>query len=178
MTTGSAARAGARAHPASGAVPRHVAIIMDGNGRWAASRGLPRVAGHRAGAEAVRKTLRAAAEAGKVATVFAVGGAFMLMLGTGLGEWSHLSFTTKTSVAFVYLTLLGSVVAFAAYSYALKHLDVAVVSLYTYVNPIIAVALGTLIGGEPFALRMVVAAVIILAGMFIVGPGLRGNRTS
>ncbi|WP_310468318.1 polyprenyl diphosphate synthase [Sphingomonas sp.] len=42
--------------------PRHVAIIMDGNGRWAAQRGLPRVAGHRAGAEAVRKTLRAAAE--------------------------------------------------------------------------------------------------------------------
>ena len=49
---------------AGGSVPRHVAIIMDGNGRWAAERGLPRVAGHRAGAEAVRKTLRAAAECG------------------------------------------------------------------------------------------------------------------
>ncbi len=47
-----------------GVVPRHVAIIMDGNGRWAAKRALPRAAGHRAGAEAVRKTLRAAAEAG------------------------------------------------------------------------------------------------------------------
>ena len=47
-----------------GGVPRHVAIIMDGNGRWADQRGLPRVAGHRAGAEAVRKTLRAAAECG------------------------------------------------------------------------------------------------------------------
>ena len=45
-------------------VPRHVAIIMDGNGRWAKARGLPRVAGHRQGAEAVRKTLRAAGEAG------------------------------------------------------------------------------------------------------------------
>jgi len=41
-------------------IPRHVAIIMDGNGRWAKQRGLPRVAGHRAGAEAVRRTLRAA----------------------------------------------------------------------------------------------------------------------
>ncbi|MEO7364747.1 MAG: polyprenyl diphosphate synthase [Sphingomicrobium sp.] len=47
-----------------GSPPRHVAIIMDGNGRWAAQRGLPRVAGHRAGAEAVRKTLRTAAECG------------------------------------------------------------------------------------------------------------------
>ena len=53
-------------------VPRHVAIIMDGNGRWAASRGLPRVAGHRAGAEAVRRTLRAAVECGvEVLTLYA-----------------------------------------------------------------------------------------------------------
>ena len=44
--------------------PRHVAIIMDGNGRWASSRGLPRVAGHRAGAEAVRRTINAARAAG------------------------------------------------------------------------------------------------------------------
>ncbi|MGQ0558254.1 MAG: isoprenyl transferase [Sphingosinicella sp.] len=45
-------------------VPRHVAIIMDGNGRWAKQRGLPRSAGHRAGAEAARKAVRAAGEAG------------------------------------------------------------------------------------------------------------------
>jgi undecaprenyl diphosphate synthase len=42
------------------AIPAHVAIIMDGNGRWAASRGLPRIAGHRAGAQAVRRTIEAA----------------------------------------------------------------------------------------------------------------------
>ena len=45
-------------------VPRHVAIIMDGNGRWAAARGLPRVEGHRRGVEAVRRTVRAAIEIG------------------------------------------------------------------------------------------------------------------
>ena len=44
--------------------PVHVAIIMDGNGRWAAARGLPRVAGHRAGAQAVRRTVEAAVQAG------------------------------------------------------------------------------------------------------------------
>ncbi len=44
--------------------PRHVAIIMDGNGRWAEARGLPRAAGHKRGAEAVRKTLEAASEMG------------------------------------------------------------------------------------------------------------------
>src|SRR5688500_9948485 len=46
------------------AVPRHVAIIIDGNGRWASARGLPRGEGHRRGVEAVRKTVRAAGEMG------------------------------------------------------------------------------------------------------------------
>ncbi|UCH74523.1 MAG: isoprenyl transferase [Rhodospirillales bacterium] len=44
--------------------PAHVAIIMDGNGRWAQSRGLPRIAGHKRGAESVRRAVRAAAELG------------------------------------------------------------------------------------------------------------------
>jgi undecaprenyl diphosphate synthase len=53
-------------------VPRHVAIIMDGNGRWAKQRGLPRAAGHRAGAEAVRRALQSAADHGvEVLTIYA-----------------------------------------------------------------------------------------------------------
>lgn len=54
----------AAAPAAAGRVPRHVGIIMDGNGRWAAARGLPRVLGHKAGAEAARRAVEAAAEAG------------------------------------------------------------------------------------------------------------------
>jgi len=44
--------------------PTHIAVIMDGNGRWAEARGLPRIAGHKRGAEAVRRTLEAAAQMG------------------------------------------------------------------------------------------------------------------
>jgi undecaprenyl diphosphate synthase len=52
-------------------MPRHVAIIMDGNGRWAAARGLPRVEGHRRGVEALRRTIRAAGEMGiRFITIF------------------------------------------------------------------------------------------------------------
>lgn len=52
--------------------PRHVAIIMDGNGRWAKARGLPRVAGHRRGADAVRRVIRGAGEIGiPMLTLFA-----------------------------------------------------------------------------------------------------------
>ncbi len=60
------------ANPDAGAGPQHVAIIMDGNGRWAKARGLPRVAGHRRGADAVRRVVRGAGELGiPVLTLFA-----------------------------------------------------------------------------------------------------------
>jgi undecaprenyl diphosphate synthase len=56
----------------NGAVPRHIAIIMDGNGRWARERALPRPLGHRAGMKAVRETVEAAIEVGvEVLTLFA-----------------------------------------------------------------------------------------------------------
>ncbi len=74
MTSSNAAEAeGEKAlEGGGGAIPRHVAIIMDGNGRWAKQRGLPRAAGHRAGAEAVRRTLQAAVDAGvEVLTLYA-----------------------------------------------------------------------------------------------------------
>jgi undecaprenyl diphosphate synthase len=54
-------------------LPRHIATIMDDNGRWAARQGLPRVEGHRAGAQAVRETIEAAAELGlEVLTLYAL----------------------------------------------------------------------------------------------------------
>jgi len=51
-------------HERDGAQPQHIAIIMDGNGRWASKHGLPRAVGHRNGVEAVRRTVRAAIELG------------------------------------------------------------------------------------------------------------------
>src|SRR6185295_12338044 len=53
-------------------VPRHVAMIMDGNGRWALSRGLPRLAGHKAGTENLRRVIRSTVEFGiKYLTIYA-----------------------------------------------------------------------------------------------------------
>ena len=70
--TPAAAPGGAKGFGAGNGVPRHVAIIMDGNGRWAQQRGLPRAAGHKAGAEAVRRALQAAADHGvEVLTIYA-----------------------------------------------------------------------------------------------------------
>lgn len=62
----------AKAVPELQKVPRHIAIIMDGNGRWAAARGLPRLAGHRAGTENLRRVLRACVEFGvRYLTIYA-----------------------------------------------------------------------------------------------------------
>ena len=72
MTAAPAPEEGAAGLPGRSKTPRHVAIIMDGNGRWAKQRGLPRAAGHRAGAEAVRRSLQAATDHGvEVLTLYA-----------------------------------------------------------------------------------------------------------
>ncbi len=84
------------------------------------------------------------------------------------GEWAQLSLSNRTLAAFIYLMIMGSIVGFSAYAYALKHLPVATVSLYAYVNPVIAVLLGTFVLREPFSARIVVACAFVLAGTAIV----------
>jgi drug/metabolite transporter (DMT)-like permease len=110
---------------------------------------------------------------GSAALQMFFGGGFLLAAGTASGEWSTLAFNTRTTIALVYLIIVGALIAFAAYSYALRHLDMAVVSLYSYVNPVIAVALGSLILDEPFNVRMATAIGIIALGVMVVGPMTR-----
>jgi drug/metabolite transporter (DMT)-like permease len=96
------------------------------------------------------------------------GGLFLVAGGAFRQEWRMVTFTTRTFAAWLYLVFFGGIAGFSAYAYALKHLPVSTVSLYAYVNPIIAVALGTLVLGEPFSPRVAVAAVVVMAGMWMV----------
>lgn len=102
-------------------------------------------------------------------------GVIMIAVATVLGEWPRLTFTTRTAAAEAYLIVSGSLVAYSAYLYALRHLPISTVSLYAYINPIIAVLLGTLVASEPFTLRVVAAAVLVLAGITIVRRAPRGG---
>lgn len=107
-------------------------------------------------------------------------GVMLIGIGTATGEWSQLAFTMRTAGAMIYLVLFGSLVGYSAYVYALKHLSVSTVSLYAYVNPIIAVLLGTLLLNEPFSLRVVLASVLVFVGIGVVrrqprGAHLRGG---
>jgi drug/metabolite transporter (DMT)-like permease len=96
------------------------------------------------------------------------GGLMMVAAGTLRGEWADLSFSSRTATALIYLSTVGAIGGFVAYTYALRHLPVSFVSLYAYINPVIAVALGVLFLGEPFGLRMGVAAALVLAGVAVV----------
>jgi drug/metabolite transporter (DMT)-like permease len=96
------------------------------------------------------------------------GGLFLMTIGTLRGEAGMLTFNVRTAMALAYLIVFGAVGGFTAYAYALKHLPIATVSLYAYVNPVIAVALGTVILKEAFNARLGVAAAIVLVGMALV----------
>jgi drug/metabolite transporter (DMT)-like permease len=67
-----------------------------------------------------------------------------------------------------YLVIVGTFVGYVCYVYALKHLPVSIVSLYAYVNPVIAVIVGSLLLREPLTTRMGIAFAIIFAAMLIV----------
>ena len=105
---------------------------------------------------------------GTTALQMLAGGLIMLAAGTVRGEWPQLFFTTRTMVSLLYLSTLGAIGGFVAYSYALRHLPVSFVSLYAYINPIIAVALGVTLMGEPFNARMAAAAALVFAGVAVV----------
>ena len=96
-------------------------------------------------------------------------GVMLLTAATAHGDWAHLSFTPRTITAMLYLSLAGSLVAYSAYIYAIQHLPLQLVSLYAYINPIIAVGLGTLLLNEPLSARIIVAAILVFAGTWIVG---------
>jgi drug/metabolite transporter (DMT)-like permease len=104
------------------------------------------------------------------------GGVMMLAIGTVRGEWASLGFSTRTAVALGYLSTVGAIGGFVAYTYALRHLPVSLVSLYAYVNPVIAVALGIAVLGEPFTSRMALAAALVFGGVAIVRAPRGGTQ--
>jgi len=96
------------------------------------------------------------------------GGIVLLVVSLALGEAGRVTFAPRSTGALIYLTFVGAIAGFSAYAYALKHLPVATVSLYAYVNPIIAVMLGTLVLQEAFSPRIALAALVVLAGSWLV----------
>jgi len=96
------------------------------------------------------------------------GGILLLLCAVMLGENVGGVITSRSIGALVYLIVFGSLVAYPCYRYALQHLPVATLSLYVYVNTVIAVFLGTFVLREPFSWWMGTGAAVVLVGIGLV----------
>jgi drug/metabolite transporter (DMT)-like permease len=95
-------------------------------------------------------------------------GVVLTLAGTLAGEWGGMRFGARSAGALVYLVVFGSIVAYSAYMYAIQKLPLSLVSTYSYINPLVALALGWLILSEPLGWREGGAALVILLGVALV----------
>jgi drug/metabolite transporter (DMT)-like permease len=108
-------------------------------------------------------------------------GSFMLLLSAVLtGEFrtfavQQVSF--KSCAGLLYLVLFGSIIAFTAYTWLLRHCSAALIATHTYVNPVVAVLLGWLYAGEPLTARTAFAAVLVVGAVVCVTLGTSVNES-
>ena len=99
------------------------------------------------------------------------GGICYLLISLLSGEWSLLSansFSTASVLSLLYLIIFGSLVGFGSYIWLLKNSDPTLVSTYAYVNPVVALFLGWVLGGETIASSDIAATAIILCSVIII----------
>lgn len=100
-----------------------------------------------------------------------VGSLGLFILGTFTGEWSQMelsTFSIPSWLGFVYLVVFGSWVGFASYVWLLRVAPTMLVSTYAYVNPLVAIFLGSLLAGEVLTPRVVTATMIILGSVVLI----------
>jgi drug/metabolite transporter (DMT)-like permease len=107
------------------------------------------------------------------------GGALLFAAGAFAGEVPRFrvaEISTRSLWALAYLTVAGSAIAFTAYAWLLHATTPARIGTYAYVNPIVAVALGSSLGGEPIGPRTLLAGAIVVAGVALIITA-RGRRS-
>ena len=97
----------------------------------------------------------------------------LIPLSLVLDDYSSIQWSTDVIYSLLYMILIGSIGAYACYSYAIKKLPMTLVSLYAYINPIVAVVLGWLVLNEKLNGSIVLAILITIAGIYIVNRGYR-----
>ncbi len=100
-----------------------------------------------------------------------VGSLGLIILGTVVGEWSRVNpaeFTTNSLLGFGFLVIFGSWVGFASYIWLLRVAPTTLVSTYAYVNPLVAIMLGSLLAGEALTSRVLLAALFILGSVVVI----------
>lgn len=107
------------------------------------------------------------------------GGALLLIVAAFKGDFHSVHWNKSGLISFVYLTIFGAMLGYACFIYALAKLPSSLVSLYAYINPVIAVWLGWVILNEDVSRVTLVATAVILAGMWLVrrkSPAASGEK--
>ncbi len=100
-----------------------------------------------------------------------MGGVWILLMSAGVGELGTLEvskFSMPSILAWLYLVIAGSLLAFTTYLWLMKHSSPTMVSTYAYINPIVAVFLGWWLLNEPLNARIFLAAAIIISGVALM----------
>lgn len=104
------------------------------------------------------------------------GGSLTLVVSTGLESWGSAVWSADVLWSLAYLVFVGSLVGYTAYLYALTHLPTTVVSIYAYINPLIALVVGWAILDERLDATVGVASLLILGGVFLVNRDYQRQR--
>jgi drug/metabolite transporter (DMT)-like permease len=104
------------------------------------------------------------------------GGIWLIPCTLFFDDLTSVTWTIEAFYALIYLVLIGSVVAYACYTYVLRNLPMTIVSLYAYVNPIVAVVLGWLVLDEKLNMQIGIAILVTVTGIYIVNRGYQIGR--
>ena len=107
-----------------------------------------------------------------------IAGIFLSVIGILIGELPRLNFEIHGLLYLAYLIIMGSIVGYTSYIYAIAKLPLSLVSTYAYINPIIALFLGWVVLDEQLNFQIAIAAVVILVGVFMVKKGTAGLKKS
>ncbi|MBC3869549.1 drug/metabolite exporter YedA [Undibacterium oligocarboniphilum] len=125
-----------------------------------------------------QKRLRMAAGGMGFASEMLVGGLFLVILSLLRGEHMNGPLTMPAFAAWAYLVIAGSLLAFTAYMYLLSKVHTGLAASYAYVNPVIAVTLGVVFGGEHLSAKAMLAMAIILGSVVVLTTTRRVQRSS
>lgn len=104
------------------------------------------------------------------------GGLWLVPCSLMFDNYTNLSWSGEAALSLAYLVVFGSVIAYACYSYALRKLPMTILSLYAYVNPVVAVILGWLVLDEKLNVTIAIAIVVTVAGIYVVNRGYYLSR--
>lgn len=106
-----------------------------------------------------------------------IGSGFLLVIAKSTNNTIAISaIPLQTWLSICYLVIMGSILAYVAFIYTMKHLEASIAALYAYINPIVAILIGSVIVNETITLKIIIGSAVTLIGVYIVNLSLRKQK--